>query len=257
MMINIPKLRLYIDDNIDTDQIINLNEKQSHYLVNVMRSKIGDFVSLFNGRDGEWIAEIKSVERKVVSLNLIKCLRRQEEQTNLWLAFAPIKRGRIDLIAEKATELGASRLIPVITERTQTSRVNTARLRANANEAAEQCNRMTVPEITEPISLKKFLSSWSFERTLLVADETGSGLPILDVVRRSDGKKNTTFVLLVGPEGGFSTEELDELGKLPFVTKIDLGPRVLRTETAVLAAISIIQAVAGDWQNDKTELFKD
>jgi 16S rRNA (uracil1498-N3)-methyltransferase len=133
MMANIPKLRLYIRDNIDSDKIIYLNEKQSHYLVNVRRSNIGDFIALFNGRDGEWIAEIKSIEKKIVSLNIIKCLRIQEKQTNIWLAFAPIKRGRIDLIAEKATELGVSRLIPVITARTQTTRVNTARLRANAH----------------------------------------------------------------------------------------------------------------------------
>ena len=250
-MINTPKIRLYIDDNIETEQIITLNEKQSHYLVKVMRLNISDLVLLFNGRDGEWISEIKSFEKKLVVLKLVKCIRIQEEQTNLWLAFAPIKRGRIDLIAEKATELGVSRLIPVITAHTQTTKVNTARLRANANEAAEQCNRLTVPEIIEPISLKNFLSSWPLGRILLVADETGGGAPILDIIGRSGRKENTAYTLLVGPEGGFSSEELDELSKLPFVTKIDLGPRVLRAETAVVAAISVIQAVSGDWQNDK------
>ena len=251
MMINTPKIRLYIDDNIETEQIITLNEKQSHYLVKVMRLNISDLVLLFNGRDGEWVSEIKSFEKKLVVLKLVKCIRIQEEQTNLWLAFAPIKRGRIDLIAEKATELGVSRLIPVITAHTQTTKVNTARLRANANEAAEQCNRLTVPEIIEPISLKNFLSSWPLGRILLVADETGGGAPILDIIGRSGRKENTAYTLLVGPEGGFSSEELDELSKLPFVTKIDLGPRVLRAETAVVAAISVIQAVSGDWQNDK------
>ncbi len=250
-MINTPKIRLYIDDNIETEQIITLNEKQSHYLVKVMRLNISDLVLLFNGRDGEWVSEIKSFEKKSVVLKLVKCIRIQEEQTNLWLAFAPIKRGRIDLIAEKATELGVSRLIPVITAHTQTTKVNTARLRANANEAAEQCNRLTVPEIIEPISLKNFLSSWPLVRRLLVADETGGGAPILDIIGRSGRKENTAYTLLVGPEGGFSSEELDELSKLPFVTKIDLGPRVLRAETAVVAAISVIQAVSGDWQNDK------
>ena len=251
MMINTPKIRLYIDDNIETEQIITLNEKQSHYLVKVMLLNISDLVLLFNGRDGEWVSEIKSFEKKAVVLKLVKCIRIQEEQTNLWLAFAPIKRGRIDLIAEKATELGVSRLIPVITAHTQTTKVNTARLRANANEAAEQCNRLTVPEIIEPISLKNFLSSWPLGRILLVADETGGGAPILDIIGRSGRKENTAYTLLVGPEGGFSSEELDELSKLPFVTKIDLGPRVLRAETAVVAAISVIQAVSGDWQNDK------
>ena len=251
MMINTPKIRLYIDDNIETEQIITLNEKQSHYLVKVMRLNISDLVLLFNGRDGEWVSEIKSFEKKSVVLKLVKCIRIQEEQTNLWLAFAPIKRGRIDLITEKTTELGVSRLIPVITAHTQTTKVNTARLRANANEAAEQCNRLTVPEIIEPISLKNFLSSWPLGRILLVADETGGGAPILDIIGRSGRKENTAYTLLVGPEGGFSSEELDELSKLPFVTKIDLGPRVLRAETAVVAAISVIQAVSGDWQNDK------
>lgn len=251
MMINTPKIRLYIDDNIETEQIITLNEKQSHYLVKVMRLNISDLVLLFNGRDGEWVSEIKSFEKKSVVLKLVKCIRIQEEQTNLWLAFAPIKRGRIDLIAEKATELGVSRLIPVITAHTQTTKVNTTRLRANANEAAEQCNRLTVPEIIEPTSLKNFLSSWPLGRILLVADETGGGAPILDIIGRSGRKENTAYTLLVGPEGGFSSEELDELSKLPFVTKIDLGPRVLRAETAVVAAISVIQAVSGDWQNDK------
>ena len=251
MMINTPKIRLYIDDNIETEQIITLNEKQSHYLVKVMRLNISDLVLLFNGRDGEWISEIKYFEKKSVVLKLVKCIRIQEEPTNLWLAFAPIKRGRIDLIAEKATELGVSRLIPVITAHTQNTKVNTARLRANTNEAAEQCNRLTVPEIMEPISLKNFLSSWPSGRILLVADETGGGAPILDIIGRSGRKENTAYTLLVGPEGGFSREELDELSKLPFVTKIDLGPRVLRAETAVVAAISVIQAVSGDWQNDK------
>ena len=163
-----PKLRLFVDDDLGADAAISLGREQSHYLVNVMRAQAGDAVALFNGRDGEWQSEITSHGKRSVGLRVSACLREQAAEPDLWLVFAPIKRGRIDFIAAKATELGVARLIPVMTARTQMTRVNTGRLRANAVEAAEQCERLTVPHVDEAVALTNLLASWPAERRLLV-----------------------------------------------------------------------------------------
>lgn len=249
----LPKLRLFVADDLGDGATIVLGREQSHYLANVMRAGPGDGVALFNGRDGEWESEIVSMGKRAIDLRLTKVLRPQLVEPDLWLAFAPIKRGRIDFVAAKATELGIARLIPVMTAHTQMTRVNTGRLRANAIEAAEQCERLTVPAVDEPVSLAEMLSAWPADRHLLVGDETGGGQPIAEAAREMAAGNAAGATLpcavLVGPEGGFAADELDALGKLPFVIKVGLGPRVMRADTAAIAALSVFQAVAGDWRD--------
>lgn len=250
----LPKLRLFVAADLGDGLAVKLDREQTRYLANVMRAKAGDGVALFNGRDGEWSSEITSLGKCAVDLRVAARLRPQAPEPDLWLAFAPIKRGCIDFVAAKATELGVARLIPVMTARTQMTRVNTGRLRASAVEAAEQCERLTVPQVDEPASLAEMLANWPAERRLLVGDETGGGQPIAEAAR--DIKEadiaagaNLPCAVLMGPEGGFTAAELDELDKLTFVTKIGLGPRVMRADTAAIAALSVIQAIAGDWRD--------
>jgi len=243
----LPKLRLFVPDDLTAGATVALAAEQAHYLTNVMRAQIGDGVALFNGRDGEWAGEIVARGKRTVELRLGARLREQAREPDLWLAFAPIKRGRIDFVAAKATELGVARLLPVLTARTQMTRVNVARLYANAIEAAEQCERLTVPEVAEPQPLADLLAGWPGERRLLVGDETGGGRPIAEVASELARGASLPCAVLVGPEGGFTAGELDALANLPFVTKIGLGPRVMRADTAAIAALSVIQAIAGDW----------
>jgi 16S rRNA (uracil1498-N3)-methyltransferase len=240
---------LFVADNLGEGVAIKLGREQTHYLANVMRANAGDGMALFNGRDGEWNSEITALGKHTVELRVADRLRPQAEEPDLWLAFAPIKRGSIDFVAAKATELGVARLIPVMTARTQMTRVNTGRLRANAIEAAEQCERLTVPEVGEPVALAELLASWPASRRLFVGDETGGGQPIAEAAGDIATSANQPCAVLVGPEGGFTAHELDALGKLTFVTKIGLGPRVMRADTAAIAALSVIQAIAGDWRD--------
>ena len=178
-----------------------------------------------------------------------RLLRPVEPEPDLWLVFAPIKRARLDWLVEKATELGTSALLPVWTARTQVERINLERLRAHAIEAAEQSERLSVPELRPPDTLERLLADWPLHRRLIVGDESGAGKPVNDVFRRlSPGPA----ALLVGPEGGFDQTELDAFGKLSFVTRVGLGPRVLRAETAALAALAVFQAIAGDWRHTRT-----
>lgn len=244
----LPKLRLFVDGVLDDSALVTLAREQTHYLVNVMRAEVGDEVALFNGRDGEWVSTVDTVGKRGAQLRLSRRLRAQSAEPDLWLAFAPIKRGRIDFVAAKATELGVSRLVPVVTAHTQMSRVNTDRLRANAVEAAEQCERMTVPDVAAPVSFAALLDGWPAERELFVGDETGHGRPIAAVAAGLAHDAAQPRAVLVGPEGGFSDAELDALDKLPFVTKFGLGPRIMRADTAAIAALAILQALAGDWQ---------
>jgi 16S rRNA (uracil1498-N3)-methyltransferase len=175
---------------------------------------------------------------------VLEQLRRTEPETDLWLLFAPIKRTRLDWLVEKATELGAAALLPVVTARAQSERLNEERLHAIAVSAAEQSERLSVPEIRAAVPLGRLLSDWPAERRLIVCDESGAGIPIADAV----AGRAAPAAILAGPEGGFTETELDALGKLSIVTRIGLGPRVLRAETAALAALAVYQAVAGDWR---------
>jgi 16S rRNA (uracil1498-N3)-methyltransferase len=214
-----------------------------------MRLGAGDAVLLFNGRDGEWEARVAETGRRRASLTVERRVRPQAPEPDPWLAFAPIKRGRLDLLVEKAVELGAARLIPVLTGQTAAARVNVPRLKAIAAEAAEQCGRLSVPEIAEPAALESLVAGWPGERRLLVLDESGGGRPIAEALAGAAAAPPAPG-FLVGPEGGFRASELDLLRRLPFVVPVSLGPRVLRAETAAVAALACWQALAGDWRAD-------
>ena len=210
-----------------------------------MRLGMGDSVTVFNGRDGEWSARIAEVGKGRCSVELADRLRAQRPEPDLWLLFAPIKKAPLDFMVEKATELGVSRLCPVITQRTVVSRVNGERMRANAIEAAEQCERLSVPDIAEPINLDRLIAQWP-RRSMMVMDETGSGRPIAEVLASAG---HGPCAILVGPEGGFARSELDALRKLSSVTFVGLGPRILRADTAALSALACWQALIGDWRD--------
>jgi 16S rRNA (uracil1498-N3)-methyltransferase len=227
--------RLFVDQLLSAGLNVTVD---GNYLAAVLRLGPGDQVKLFDDRSGEWLAEIAETGRKRVTLVVGEQLRAREHVPDLWLLFAPIKRGRIDWLVEKATELGVARLVPVLTRRTIVERVNLDRLRAHAVEAAEQCERTALPELAEPRKLDALLREWADERLLYFADE-GGGEPF----RPAPGPA----AVLIGPEGGFTEEERAGIRALPQARPVSLGPRILRADTAALAAISLWMAAAGDW----------
>ena len=250
-----PAARLYVSEPLASGSEIALNEGQAHYLRSVLRLKPGRGVLLFNGRDGEWLAELTELRKSGGAAQALSLRRPQAPEPDLWLLFAPIKGDRIDAVAEKATELGASRLQPVMTRHTVVGRVNLDRLRARAVEAAEQCERLTVPEVMEPRPLRESLENWPGERRLFACAEAGPVRPMADVL--AGGARNAAAAVLVGPEGGFSPGELDLLKELPFVTAVGLGPRLLRADTAAFAALALWQAFGGDGDRRPPRRFED
>jgi 16S rRNA (uracil1498-N3)-methyltransferase len=235
--------RLYIKAGLVSGGIAELGAGHAHYLGSVLRLDRGALVAAFNATDGEWLCRIAEIAKNRARLTVERRLRPAELEPDLWLLFAPIKRARVDWLVEKATELGASTLLPVLTMRTQVARLNLERLQAHAVEAAEQSERLSVPKLRPPEALDLVLGAWPSSRPLLVCDESGGGEPIaVAITRMPPGPA----ALLAGPEGGFDQTELDALDKLSFVTRIGLGPRVLRAETAALAALAVFQALAGD-----------
>lgn len=241
--------RLYIVTGLAAGSEVDLEMGQSHYLRSVLRLGRGAAVAVFNPAGGEWLCRIAEIGKSVMRLTVERQLRTPGPEADLWLLFAPIKRTRLDWLVEKATELGVSALLPVWTAHTQAERVNLERLRARAIEAAEQSERLSVPELRAPEKLERLLAAWPPERRLIVCDETGGGEAFGDAATRlSPGPA----ALLVGPEGGFDQRELDAIEKLTFVTRVGLGPRVLRAETAALAALAVYQAIAGDWRRART-----
>lgn len=226
--------RLFVHQPLTAGDEVGGTAEQAHYLGSVMRRSIGDAVCLFNGRDGEWRGRIVALRRDRVSFALDSQLRPQSSEDDVWLVFALLKRDATDLVVEKATELGASVIVPVLTDRTNAGRVNETRLRAIATEAAEQCERLTIPDIHAPQPLPDVLVSWPEGRSLYAALERADARPI----HASPGPR----ALLVGPEGGFTPRELELLRRYPFVVPSTLGPRVLRAETACLAGLTLLQA---------------
>lgn len=237
------KARLFVETVLTEKQELTLEAGQAHYLRGVLRLTAGQSIGLFNGRDGEWRAEIVTLARSAVRVILRERRRAQEPSPDIWLCFAPLKKTAIDSVAAKATELGTSRLRPVLTAFTAVSRVNTGRLRANAVEAAEQCERLDVPRVDEPEALEALLDAWPIERPLLVCAEAGQAVPI---AQAAAGLGTTPFGLLIGPEGGFSPTELDRLAGLAFVQPVGLGPRILRADTAAVAALAICLGMSGN-----------
>ncbi len=224
--------------------MITLTEKPAHYLSHVLRLQEGKKIAFFNGRDGEWEAIIDSISKKNITLSASKQLRPQQNSPNLWLCAAPLKNSRTEWVVEKATELGISRFCPITTQFTMVDRVNEARLLSTATEAAEQCERLDIPEIVPLATLNKLLGNWPAERHLIYGDESGKGenakilLPTLT---------HDSYAVLIGPEGGFSETELDLLRSLPYASGMCMGPRVMRADTAAIAALTLLQAEHGDW----------
>jgi 16S rRNA (uracil1498-N3)-methyltransferase len=240
--------RLYVDATLAEAARIELNQTQVNYVRNVLRLEEGAKILLFNGRDGEWEASIASSSRKSVSLIANRIIRPQEPQSDLHYLFAPLKHARQDYMVEKAVEMGASLLRPVITCRTQASRINSERMRSHAIEAAEQCSILAIPEIAPAIRLDALLKTWDKDRLLVFCDEDAPLQNPCAVLRAFPGlKKPHALAVLIGPEGGFDPKEREALLGLPCVIRLPLGPRILRADTAAVAALALVQAAMGDW----------
>jgi len=236
-------IRLFIPHDLAAGARLDLDEGQSRYLGAVMRQAVGDAVLVFNGRDGEWRAAVAAVGKRVVSLEIEARTRAQAVGPDLDLVIALVKRARLETIVEKAAELGARRVRPVITERTNADHTRVDRLQAIATEASEQTGRLDVPQVLEPVKLEKLIAGWEDGRRLLFCDEAGDAKPVLAAVAVGG-----QWGILIGPEGGFSPKERETLRALPYATPATLGPRILRADTAAISALTLWQAAAGDWR---------
>jgi 16S rRNA (uracil1498-N3)-methyltransferase len=244
--------RLYVDASLTKGGILPLDAAQANYLGNVLRRKAGDSVLVFNGRDGEWRAAVGAGRKRDLALTIGEQTRPQTAGPDLHYLFAPLKHARLDYMAQKAVEMGASRLQPVLTRHGQVANVNLARLRANAIKAAEQCGILTLPEICSPAPLERLIAEREPGRLLIFCDEDAEAkdpVAALAAARRaSAGPSPAPLAVLVGPEGGFTAEERAALLKAPNVVRLALGPRILRADTAAVAALALVGAVLGDWR---------
>jgi 16S rRNA (uracil1498-N3)-methyltransferase len=236
--------RLYVIFNIIKNQIIALQEDQSHYLYKVMRKKAGDKIRIFNEKNGEWLAQIKEIDRNQVHVEAIDCVRAPCQETNIWLIFAPIKHPRIQFLIEKATELGISKLLPIKLKHSVVDKINLEKIKSYALEASEQSERLSIPAVLPLSNLEELIKNWDISRKILLCDETEKS-KTLTLALQENKKEN--IAIMVGPEGGFADYELELLHKQPFVIPIQMGPRIMRAETAAIAAISSYQALNGDW----------
>ncbi len=242
--------RLYVDAPLGEGRSVALEPEQSNYLGNVLRLKAGDTILVFNGSDGEWRAAIAGRKRPD-SLTIESRTRAQDRLPDLAYVFAPLKHARLDYMVQKAAEMGASRLQPVLTRFTQVSRVNTERMRANAIEAAEQCGILTIASVADPVPLERFLASRDPERLLVFCDEAAEVADPLHALRTGPARDHGLDVL-IGPEGGFAEEERTLLLRQPQTLRLALGPRILRADTAAVAALALVQAVLGDWRGPES-----
>lgn len=243
--------RLHVTQELRVGDEIPAEDRAQHYLRNVMRRAAGDPVVLFNGRDGEFRAEIARSDKRTVTLKVVAKRREQDQVPDLWLCFAPLKKDATDFLIEKGTELGVSVFQPVMTRRTNSARLNLDRLAANAIEAAEQTERLTLPEIRPAIGFQDLLQSWPKDRRMILCAEAGPARPIADALNAFTGavssvSASNAWAIFCGPEGGFHVSELDRLQELDFVTPVGLGPRILRADTAALTALAVFQAILGD-----------
>ena len=252
--------RIYLDQPLAAGQEVSLGRDQTNYLLNVLRRKRGDEVLLFNGRDGEWRAELTGTGKRSLTATAGEQLREQPRPRDLHFLFAPLKHARLDYLVQKAVEMGASRLQPVMTQHTQSARINLARMQANVIEAAQQCGILTLAEVMEPVPFKRIVGSANPDRLLVFCDEDaevkdpvaalaearpqGSALLPAEAARAG-----LALAVLIGPEGGFAEEERAALLKRPNTVRIALGPRILRADTAAVAALALVQAVLGDWRS--------
>lgn len=234
--------RLYVEAALGQDVAVPVEGNAAHYLISVMRVKASDAVLLFDGLNGEWAAQPEQIRKRDLVLRCVRQTKPLESVPDFWLCAAPIKKGRIDLVVEKACELGVARLVPVRTERSVVDKVNLDRLQSHLVEAAEQCGRTALPELADLVTLPKLLEDWPADRTLFFADELG-GAPMREAFAADPGPA----ALLVGPEGGFTRQERELISALPAARAISLGPRILRAETAAMAATACWMATNGDW----------
>jgi 16S rRNA (uracil1498-N3)-methyltransferase len=243
--------RLYLDAPLAAGTTVAIDQQQTHYLRNVLRLGPGDAVLAFNGREGEWQARIGPGRGRAATLIIGAQARPQDAPADLHYVFAPLKHARLDYVAQKTVEMGASLLQPVLTRHGQVSRVNLQRLRANAIEAAEQCGILTLPEIGEPAPLRAWLSARDLERLIVFCDESSDAtdpVAALTAASKARAAGHRSLAVLVGPEGGFADDERALLARQPNVVRLALGPRILRADTAAVAALALVQAVLGDWR---------
>ncbi|HSY57291.1 MAG TPA: 16S rRNA (uracil(1498)-N(3))-methyltransferase [Bradyrhizobium sp.] len=238
------KARLFVDASLEGGATVVLARDQSNYLGNVLRLKAGDTILVFNGRDGEWLASITG-RKRLEAIEIATRTRPQDRLPELAYVFAPLKHARLDYMVQKAVEMGVSSLQPVLTRFTQVSRVNSERMRANVIEAAEQCSILGIADVAEPIAFDRFLSGREPQRLLVFCDEAAD---VADPLQTLQGAKATDGIdVLIGPEGGFADEERAVLLHQPKILRLSLGPRILRADTAGVAALALVQAVLGDW----------
>jgi 16S rRNA (uracil1498-N3)-methyltransferase len=241
--------RIYLDTPLAAGQVVSFDRTQANYLLNVLRLKDGDAVLLFNGRDGEWQARLAETGKRALTGVIGERLREQPRPSDLHFLFAPLKHARLDYLVQKAVEMGASRLQPVITRHTQVARVNLDRMRANVIEAAQQCGILSLPEVADPVAFKAAVGQ--ADRLLVFCDEDAEVKdPVAALATAARARR--PLAVLIGPEGGFAEEERDALLQRPNVVRIALGPRILRADTAAVAALALVQVVLGDWRDSKS-----
>jgi 16S rRNA (uracil1498-N3)-methyltransferase len=237
--------RLYCDVPLGPGSIVEPGAEQAHYLLHVLRLKVGDLLRLFNGRDGEWAAAVSGLAKRSISLTVKEQSQKPAAEPDLWLCAAPIKKAHFEYMIEKATELGVAAIRPVLTARTQIREVNADRCRSIAIEAAEQSERLTIPDIHEPVTLADMVARWPAARRLIVCAEWGAAAPVGHVLAAAASPQ---AAILTGPEGGFAADELEILRALSQAMFVRLGPRILRADTAAIAALANWQALCGDWR---------
>ena len=237
--------RVFLDAALTNDARVPCAPATLHYLRDVLRLSGGATVLVFNGRDGEWRAELQFEGKRAAALAILDQVRCQESGPDHWLVFAPLKHARLDYMVQKAVELGVSRLVPVMTQHTIAGRINLDRARANVIEAAEQCGILRLPDFAEPVKLEALLDRWDPARTLVFCDEDAPAVSPLDALAQIP---RGALAMLIGPEGGFSATERATIGAKPFTRAISMGPRIMRADTAAVAALSLANAVLGDWR---------
>ncbi|MEK6745468.1 MAG: 16S rRNA (uracil(1498)-N(3))-methyltransferase [Pseudomonadota bacterium] len=246
------EIRLYTKQQLEQSVEITLDSNQAHYLANVMRCNVGDLLSLFNGRDGQWQAEITSVSKKSITSVPLKQTRPQISSPDLWLVFSVIKN-KSELVVEKATELGVSKIIPLVTRHSVVRSVNLEKLQIHAIEATEQCERLDIPALETHKDLSYLLGSWEKNRILLYGDESGGGIPLPEILGKENplsrlrGRVREGVAVLIGPEGGFSADEFEMLRTCDFAKGFGMGGRILKADTAAIASLACVQAKLGDW----------
>jgi 16S rRNA (uracil1498-N3)-methyltransferase len=241
--------RLFVDAPLRAGLVVGLTREQSNYLLNVLRLGEGASLLVFNGRDGEWRARIAGGSRKSASLAIEDQSRPQESAGNVHLMFAPLKHARLDYMVQKAVEMGVCRLQPMITRHTQVARLNSERMRANAIEAAEQCGLITLPDIGDEQPMARLIAAWPEEQLLIFCDEESpGGDPLAALIDHRRRARTGAMALIIGPEGGFHADERSDVLRRSNCLRLSLGPRILRADTAAVAALALVQAVLGDWR---------